>query len=75
MNPIRTPHGKTVLIGLGRRPSLSRMIAAFLKTLYQWHERRRSRHELRYLDDHLLKDIGLKRDAALREARRPFWKD
>ena len=36
-------------------------------------ERRRSRQALRELDDHLLKDIGLSRADAEREARRPFW--
>lgn len=36
-------------------------------------ERRRSRLALRELDDHFLKDIGISRADAEREARRPFW--
>jgi uncharacterized protein YjiS (DUF1127 family) len=34
---------------------------------------RRSRHRLGELDDHLLKDIGLSRTQAGREATRPSW--
>lgn len=34
---------------------------------------RRSRHRLAALDAHLLRDIGLTRDAALREAARSNW--
>lgn len=33
----------------------------------------RSRARLAVLDDHMLRDIGLSRDEALREADRPFW--
>lgn len=34
---------------------------------------RRSRHSLRHLDDHLLRDIGLTRAEALSEAERAPW--
>jgi uncharacterized protein YjiS (DUF1127 family) len=37
----------------------------------------RSRRQLRnlcQLDDHILQDIGLTRDALLREATKPFWR-
>ncbi|MCO8145698.1 DUF1127 domain-containing protein [Rhodovulum tesquicola] len=33
----------------------------------------RQRHRLAELDDTLLRDIGLTRDEALAEARRPVW--
>ena len=33
----------------------------------------RSRHGLRRLDDHLLRDIGLTRSEAVAEASRPAW--
>ena len=36
-------------------------------------ERRRSRHMLLELTDYQLKDIGLSRCDAEREAQRPFW--
>ncbi|MCA0940892.1 DUF1127 domain-containing protein [Yangia mangrovi] len=39
----------------------------------QWSERRRTRLALTDLDDRLLRDVGLERSAALREARRMFW--
>lgn len=36
-------------------------------------ERRRSRHALLEMTDTQLKDIGLSRSEAFREANRPFW--
>lgn len=38
-----------------------------------WADRAQGRRALRHLDDHLLKDIGLTRGQALREAGKPFW--
>ena len=37
------------------------------------HERRALRELTEQLDDHLLKDIGISREQALREAAKPFW--
>ena len=41
-----------------------------------WIVRRGQRKALRYLaqDDRLLRDIGLTREQALREADKPFWR-
>jgi uncharacterized protein YjiS (DUF1127 family) len=39
----------------------------------RWSERSRQRADLRDLDEHLLKDIGITRQQALDEANRPFW--
>lgn len=39
----------------------------------QFREVSRQRRELRRISDHLLKDIGLSRVDADREAARPFW--
>lgn len=36
--------------------------------------RRRQRQDLSELDDHLLEDIGVTRDAATRECAKPFWR-
>ncbi len=36
--------------------------------------RRRQRQALLELEDHLLADIGLTREQAEQEARKPFWK-
>jgi uncharacterized protein YjiS (DUF1127 family) len=38
------------------------------------HDRWRQRQALLDLDDKLLRDIGITRDQAEREARKPFWK-
>src|SRR5262245_2555661 len=37
-------------------------------------ERRRQRKALLELDDRLLRDIGVNRDQALEEGRKPFWR-
>jgi uncharacterized protein YjiS (DUF1127 family) len=41
--------------------------------LQGWVSRARERNALSDLDDHLLGDIGLTREAAEREWRKPFW--
>jgi len=38
-----------------------------------WVSRFKQRRSLANLPDHLLKDIGISRDAALEEACKPFW--
>lgn len=40
-----------------------------------WRQRRRSRITLAHLDDHLLADIGVRRDHADVEAAKHFWND
>jgi uncharacterized protein YjiS (DUF1127 family) len=45
-----------------------------LRTTWRlWRLRRKTRATLARLDDHLLADIGLNREAAAYEAARPFW--
>ncbi len=39
-----------------------------------WQQRIVQRKQLRLLDEHLLKDIGLSRQEAIVESRKPFWK-
>jgi uncharacterized protein YjiS (DUF1127 family) len=46
------------------------LLRALGRTHDRWHQQRR----LMDLDDHLLRDIGLTREQAEREARRPFWR-
>ncbi len=41
--------------------------------IHRWLERRRQRLQLANLSDYLLKDIGVSRYAAEREASKPFW--
>jgi uncharacterized protein YjiS (DUF1127 family) len=55
----------------------STVAGGWLRTLLFWNERSRQRKalgELADLNDYLLKDIGLTRDEALREAEKPFWR-
>ena len=59
-----------------RRQSLPAVrLSGLAAILRLWHSRNRQRRALGELagDDHLLKDIGVARDDALREAAKPFW--
>jgi uncharacterized protein YjiS (DUF1127 family) len=58
---------------LGRGPQ-SLAAIAFARLLH-WHELARQRRALLALSDHMLKDIGISRAEAEREASRPFWSD
>jgi len=61
-----------------RRQSVSSSsIDAWLRTLGFWIDRSRQRRqlgELAELNDYLLKDIGVSREEAMREAAKPFWR-
>ena len=52
---------------------LARQAERAVTVLLRWHELARQRRALLRLDDSMLKDIGLTRADALREAERPFW--
>ena len=60
-----------------RQQSVSSTSAgSWLRTLGIWLDRSRQRKqlgELAELNDYLLKDIGVSREEALREAEKPFW--
>lgn len=61
---------------LGQQTTLSPLAVVALRVavcLTQWSERRRTRIHLKNLDDHLLRDVGLDRLTARKEANRPFW--
>jgi uncharacterized protein YjiS (DUF1127 family) len=51
-----------------------RHLAAIIGLWLARSRQRRHLGELAEWDDHLLKDIGVSRDAALREAAKPFWR-
>ncbi len=63
-----------------RRPRLDSLAAGHtgrplgLATIATWYARHRQRRQLAALDHEQLADIGVPRDAALREARKPFWR-
>ena len=58
---------------LGR--GIQRLGAIGFVRLLQWHELARQRRALLALSDHMLKDIGISRAEAEREASRRFWSD
>ncbi|PWC50842.1 hypothetical protein TSA6c_33965 [Azospirillum sp. TSA6c] len=45
-----------------------------LDLLFSVMERRKQRHALMGLDDHLLKDIGVSRSEVEQEVSKPFWR-
>lgn len=57
--------------GWAARPSAS----GLLLRIHRWRELHRQRRELERLSDEMLKDIGISRVDALREAQRSFWDD
>ena len=61
-----------------RQPSVSSSsVGGWLRTLEFWISRSRQRRQLGELaefDSDLLKDIGVSRKEALREAAKPFWR-
>lgn len=42
--------------------------------LQRMNRRHRARRTLLELDDHMLDDIGIRREDALREGSKPFWR-
>ena len=48
-------------------------VLRMIGVLRDWNERARQRHQLAALGSHLLRDIGIDRDAARRESSRHFW--
>ncbi|MGK9164657.1 DUF1127 domain-containing protein [Inquilinus limosus] len=54
-----------------RRRSLARSL---MHLAARWLRRSRTRRQLWTLSDHELRDLGLERYAADREALKPFWK-
>ena len=75
----RTPASRDIApSALSRsKAQLSGFIAGTRSTVVRWFARSRQRRALREIaesnDFHLLKDIGVSREEALREANKPFW--
>ena len=51
-----------------------RVPSPFAWGFWRAYDRWLQRHALLELDDRLLEDIGLTREDALREVRKPFWR-
>ena len=60
--------------GLGGATAFSRWLSVVVVIAEGWAERRRQRRALMMLSDAMLKDIGLGRGEAAREAMKPFWR-
>jgi uncharacterized protein YjiS (DUF1127 family) len=58
-----------------RLGGVQRVVALGLARLLRWHQLAHERRALLALSDHMLKDIGITRAEAEREASRPFWSD
>jgi uncharacterized protein YjiS (DUF1127 family) len=56
------------------QPGSDRGLQECITLLRNVLDRRHQRRALRHLDDHLLRDIGISRQEALKEARKPFWR-
>ncbi|HCE72454.1 MAG TPA: hypothetical protein DET67_15225 [Ruegeria sp.] len=56
-----------------RLPLIAALAVRFAATVTKWEQNRRTRLNLGKLDDHLLRDVGLTRQAARDEAARRFW--
>lgn len=65
------------LFGLAQRlwVHVQQMPVKMIDTLLHWQQLAAQRRMLAGMNDHLLKDIGISRADAEREARRPFWDD
>ena len=57
-----------------RRKEPIHPVAAARHLVSSWIERSRQREALASLNDHELRDIGITRVEAAREAGKPFWK-
>ena len=53
---------------------LARVPLAALEVLLNWQERARQRAHLGALDERMLRDMGISRADAVREAAIPFWR-
>jgi uncharacterized protein YjiS (DUF1127 family) len=70
LNATRSKHAGTLHV-LDLWSVLSRLV----DLVGSWRDNARSRHALRGLSDHTLKDIGITRSDAYREWAKPFWRD
>ena len=48
-------------------------IPAILRLFRTWCQKWQQRQDLKNLNDHLLRDIGITKEQARRESARPFW--
>ena len=63
------------LMTVSRLDAVIARLRAMLDLLFKWQGRARQRRELMKRSDRLLKDIGISRADARREASKPFWRE
>jgi uncharacterized protein YjiS (DUF1127 family) len=68
-----TINGAIADFGRHLRPHRTLLTERLRRLVVRWVSLRRERLELAELDERLLRDIGIDRIAAQREAARPFW--
>jgi uncharacterized protein YjiS (DUF1127 family) len=68
--PIIRSFRRAEIINIAPRTVIRRIVAA----IGLWCARARSRQELRELSEHLLKDIGLRREHVGYQFPKPFWR-
>jgi uncharacterized protein YjiS (DUF1127 family) len=71
---IALPRHAFPTVAAGHVRPARRALADAVGLLAGWAERRRQRRALLWLDDAMLKDVGLGRGDAFREAAKPFWR-
>jgi uncharacterized protein YjiS (DUF1127 family) len=71
---LSTHSGSSGIAAARSVPRLGWVFRQAMAALKHWIRRSRARHALGELDDHLLRDIGVTRAAAAREAAKPFWR-
>ena len=49
-------------------------VARVIDTLKVWQQRETSRKTMAYMDDRLLRNMGISREDAARESEKPFWR-
>lgn len=68
------PRLYAALSGVRLRSAARRGLARFAQRLLAWHDRARERHEPMELSEDMLRDLGIPREEARRQAARPFWR-
>ena len=51
-----------------------RAVLRLIGLVAAWRDRARERHQLAWLDDHALRDMGLSRCDVAEEVGKPFWR-
>jgi len=65
--------GAITAVGRQLRPQAAFVVKQVRRLVTHWATLRRERLDLAELDDRMLRDIGIDRITARREAERPFW--